>query len=523
MLNYDISASYAGGSAMGGATLEAIGFSGFGNLIASALVSHRAGNGAGSAGVERLDTYWRYDLPHRMETLVVGDTVGVGGGWSRPVRYGGIRWGRDFAMRPGFVTLPQISLAGQAALPSTVEVLVNNARRLSQPVQPGPFDLTNVPITTGAGEIGLVVRDLLGRETLVSQSYYASPRLLAPGLSDFSFESGLLRTGYGQSSRYARPFGAGTWRQGLTPSLTGELRLELQRDRRAAGAEVSSLLGTWGVGRLAIAASTGSSQGVPERGALLQAGIERSTPVGGGSLQYEHASRGFAPFGEAIGPGAADQRPRDRWLASLGGPLWRALSGGVSYVRQTRWDGDQVQLLGVSASLPLWQRASLGVSINKRLDGDRGWRAALSINMALDGGVQTGARVDRDSASQLSGTIAATRNPPAGPGLGWRVQAATTESQRAQAGLQSHQPGRVRARCAGRRARRGRNPRRRARHGRVARRHGVRVAARRRRQRRGGAGRRHRRVPVKRSNQVVAETDARGYAFVSGLLPCRRT
>ncbi len=231
MLNYDVSASYANGSATSGATLEAIGFSGFGNLVASALVSHRPGNGAGGASVERLDTYWRYDLPHRMETLVVGDTVGVGGGWSRPVRYGGIRWGRDFGMRPGFVTLPQISLAGQAALPSTVEVLVNNARRLSQPVQPGPFDLTNVPITTGAGEIGLVVRDLLGRETLVTPELL---RLAATaGAGPFRFLVRIRPAAHRLRARAAATrarSAPATWRQGLTP----------QPDRRGARSNCSA-------------------------------------------------------------------------------------------------------------------------------------------------------------------------------------------------------------------------------------------------------------------------------------------
>ncbi len=236
--------------------------------------------GAGARAVfSRLDTSWRYDLPHRMETLVAGDTVGVGGGWSRPVRYGGIRWGRDFGMRPGYVTLPQISLAGQAALPSTVEVLVNNARRLSQPVQPGPFDLTNVPITTGAGEIGLVVRDLLGRETVVTQSYYASPRLLAPGLSDFSFESGLLRTGYGRRAaataavrrRYLAP-GADAEADGRAArrgaTRTARRRSRAERPARHLGVSAG----------LPLPARAADSQGAGERGGLLIAGIERSTP-----------------------------------------------------------------------------------------------------------------------------------------------------------------------------------------------------------------------------------------------------
>lgn len=515
MLNYDVSLSHSVGNASSGATLEAVAFNGFGTIVTSALVSDTGSNRSAT----RLDTYWRYDLPHRMESLAMGDAVGVGGGWSRPARYGGLRWGRDFGMRPGFVTLPQMSLAGEAALPSTVEVLVNNARRLSQPVQPGPFDLSNVPIVTGAGEIGLVVRDLLGRETVVRQSYYASPRLLAPGLTDFSFEAGWLRTGFGRDNAYGDGFGTATWRQGLSHHLTGEGRMELQRGRRAAGVELASLLGTWGAGRVALAASSSDTQGPHESGQLLQAGIERSTPRGGGALQYETMSRGFAPFGEATGPQAAAQRARERWLASLGGPLWGAVSGGISYVRQTRWDGDRVTVLGLSLSMPLWQRASMSVSVNKRLDDDRSWGAGLSVNLPLDDGLNTASRVDRGADGQLTGTVSAARNAPAGPGLGWRVQAATTASQRAQAGLQyntSHSEwaldavasadGQLSTRAGGR--------------GTIGWVGGMAFASRPVGQgsvavvKVGGIEG----VPVQRSHQVVAITDARGLAFVPGLL-----
>lgn len=521
MLNYDLSLARngSGGRIASGATLEAVAFNRSGNVVTSALVRD---DGATRIAT-RLDSYWYYDLPHRMETLVVGDTVGVGGGWSRPARYGGIRWGRDFGMRPGFVTLPQISLAGEAALPSTVEVLVNNARRLSQPVQPGPFDLTNVPIVTGAGEIGLVVRDLLGRETVVRQSYYASPRLLAPGLTDFSFEAGWLRTGYGQGNAYGDGFGTATWRQGLTNSLTGEARLELQGGRRATGVELAGLLGTWGVARAALAAASGDRQGQPESGHLVQAGIERSTPRGGGGLQYETMSRGFAPFGEAIGPVAVAQRVRQRWLASLGGPLWGVASGGASYVRQTRWDGDQVTSLGLSLSLPLWHGASMSLSVNKRLDNDRSSLVGVSVNFSLGGGIYTASRVDRGADGHLTSTVSAAHNPPAGPGLGWRVQATTTESQRAQAALHyntshsewaldavANSDGEVSTRVGSR--------------GTVGWLDGMAFASRPVGQGsvavvkvEGIEG-----VPVKHSHQVVANTDARGLAFVPGLLPWQK-
>ena len=518
LINYDISLSVAshGRAVTSGALLEAIAFNRLGNFASSALVR----NAEGKRSVERLDTTWRYDMPERLETLVAGDTVGVSGGWSRPARYGGVRWGRDFGQRPGFVTYPQLTLNGEAALSSTVDIWVNNARRSSQPVQPGPFELSNVPIVTGAGDIKLVVRDLLGRETVIQQSYYAAPRLLEKGLTDFSFEAGWLRSGYGQDSRYADVFGAATWRQGLSQRLTGEARLELQAQRRAAGVELSGLLGNWAVGRVALAASGTNTQGVAEQGRLLQLGIERSASGGGGALQYEHASRGFAPFGKPLGPMALGQRARARWLASLGGLVWGPVSGSLSYVSQTRWDNEQVKSAGLSLSVPLLQRASLSLSLNKRLDGDRVWRAGLSITLPLDNGINTSMRVETGSDSRAMGTVSASRNPPAGPGLGWQVESSTQTSQHARGGLhyntsQAEFSADVVSDAKGQLALRAST---RGTLGLLA---GLPFASRAVGQGSfavidagGLVG-----VPVMRSHQVVAVTNSRGLAFVPGLLP----
>lgn len=517
-LNYDASVQRAaGGTLTGGATLEAIAFSKLGNLVSSVLV--RADGSKRS--LDRLDTFWRYDMPDRMETIVVGDAVGVGGGWSRPARYGGFRYGRDFGHSPGFVTLPQLSLNGSAALPSTVEVLVNNVQRSTQPVQPGPFTLNNVPLVTGAGQLNLVVRDLLGRETVVVQSYYAAPRLLAPGLTDFSIEGGKLRTGFGQDSHYGDAFGAVTWRQGLTSSLTGEARVEVQADRQAAGLELAGLVGTWGVGRLALAMSSGRlTPGTPEKGQLLQLGIERNTQSGGGTLQYERASQGFEPFGEGKGSPVAPQRSRNRLLAAAGGNVWRSFSGAVSYVSQSQWNGDSVKSMSLSVSTPLWNKASLSLSVTKRIDGDHAWRAGLVVNMPLDDGIYTSARLSTSSGSQPVGVVSAARSAPAGPGLGWRVEGSSEASQRARGGLQyntshaefaadaaSDAKGKVELRGGAR--------------GTLGLLAGLPFASRPVGQNSfavvevdGLAG-----VPVKRGNQVVAETDARGRAFIPGLLP----
>jgi hypothetical protein len=76
MLNYDVSVEHRAttGRLTSGATLEAVAFSPWGNVVASALV--RDDGSARTVG--RLDTFWRYDMPHRMETLPVMPAAGAG-------------------------------------------------------------------------------------------------------------------------------------------------------------------------------------------------------------------------------------------------------------------------------------------------------------------------------------------------------------------------------------------------------------------------------------------------------------
>src|SRR5690606_95193 len=121
---------------------------------------------------------------------------------------------------------------------------------------------------------------------------------------------------------------------------------------------------------------------------------------------------------------------------SVSGPIWGMVNAGGSYVRQTRWDGDKVQLLGLSLSTPLWRRVSLSASVNKRLDADKSWAASVSVNIQLENGLNTAAHVERGIDGRFAGAVSAAQNRPAGPGLGWRLQASTIENQRAQGALQ---------------------------------------------------------------------------------------
>lgn len=81
--------------------------------------------------------------------------------------------------------MPLPELSGSAAVPSTVDVYVDNAQRASRSVPSGPFSITNLPIITGAGTARLVVRDALGRETVSETPFYASSDLWLRDLQIF--------------------------------------------------------------------------------------------------------------------------------------------------------------------------------------------------------------------------------------------------------------------------------------------------------------------------------------------------
>jgi outer membrane usher protein len=233
-LNYDVSLTNGDGNSSNQALIDVGLFRGEGLLTSSFSV--------GSASRTRLLSTYQTDRIDALKTLRLGDSYNSTGAWGRGVLYGGIQYGTNFAIRPDFITAVMPSVSGKALLPSTVDVYVNNALRTRQNVTAGPFTIQNLPVITGAGEVQVVVKDLLGREQLIVQPFFASPSLLRDGLVEDSYELGWQRQNYGlKSNDYRDPFATATYRKGLTNSLTGEARVELQKDTITAGASLATL------------------------------------------------------------------------------------------------------------------------------------------------------------------------------------------------------------------------------------------------------------------------------------------
>jgi outer membrane usher protein len=396
----------------------------FGRLGVLSTEVIASGGGSADSSLVRLDTTWRYDLPERMLTAVVGDSLSAPAGiWGRPLRFGGLQFGTNFGTQPGYATAPLQSIAGTAAVPSVVDILVNGQRIGQRTVPAGNFTINDVPYVTGAGNVQAVVRDPLGREQLYAQSYYVSSRLLAQGLDQWGVEAGALRYGYGVDSWDYRDFiAAGFWRRGITNALTGEVRAQVTGDVRLAGASIDASLFERVNGTFSAAWSSSDRAS----GGIFGVGVQRYAPRGASfSVQYTGAAEGFRQ------PGDPEDRLalRDLASASVGLPLGRFGSLAAGYT-SSRFRGDRpgysVGTLSYYLTLP--RDVFLSLNVSHGISGMEGTTATVNLTIPFGdrrtyGGLGANWNSDAGRAGTRSwqGQASVTRNLPIGDGYGYRV------------------------------------------------------------------------------------------------------
>jgi outer membrane usher protein len=388
----------------------------------------------------RLETTFTKDFPSDHRSLRLGDSATRAGMLGRNVYFGGVQFGTNFGLTPGYLSQPLPVLSGQSAAPSTVELYVNDVLRQTSIVPTGPFALDNFPALTGNGQARLVVRDLLGRETVIVQSFFTSPQLLAKGLSDWSAEAGRVRRDLGTASaRYGPNFASTTWRRGMSNALTLESRAELTPQLRSFGGGVAAVLPWQMLGRAAVAASRESTAG---SGAQWLLGIEKQDLRAGASLQAQGASVNFRQLGQdslvaptklqiaanasyafpgrgAFGVGFASITPHASAAATLGG-----LPGS-----------GRTAIASANYSVRVFERASVGVSASRVLTGPGG--SAIGVTLVLPfekNTVVTASAQRRDG--QNEGYVTASKSPSPDTDFGWRTLAGRQQgSTRAEGGL----------------------------------------------------------------------------------------
>jgi len=411
-LNYDLAAEQnEGQNAMLGAVLEANVFGPLGRGEAGWIARSQA-------GFTRLDTRWTFDMPQERLRLQIGDAAAptFDGGL---VRFGGVHFGRSFALTPRDVIHPTPRLSGEAESASAVELYIDGVLSARERAQAGPFEIDEPPLISGAGEAQIIVTDVLGRQQVVTRPFYVSTALLRPGLSDWSIAAGALRLAYGRRDfDYGARFAAGRYRIGLTDFLTAQAGVEQRAD--GATGHIGAALAHYLLGQVSVAYALSADGDAFAFSWLREA---RAWAFG---VQGETRSAGFdalgAPEGAAANAAASfqirlgafgDLAATAALAARDGAPDVRAFS--IAYIPDLR---DVTLNVRLAYTEHTRSEVVLGIGLSVPLDSDVS--AAFAGQWDRRGGEY---RVSANSAAHAEG------------GFGWRVRASGGAHERLDAAL----------------------------------------------------------------------------------------
>jgi len=324
-LNYDIINTLASGQSGATGSMDLRAFSPRGILSSGWLASAGgAQSGSRTNTAIRLDSAYTFADVNSLRRYSLGDFITGGLAWTRPIHLEGAQIRSDFSMRPDLVTFPLPSITGSAAVPTSVKVLTNGNLTISSQVGAGPFEIPQLPVVSGAGTISMTMTNALGQQVSVTQPFYASTTLLAPGLQTFAVQSGLVRRNWGAiSNDYGKIAGTAVYRRGLTTKFTVEGSLEGTPGTFMAGAGGVVQVGNLGVINFSAAASTGLGQ----LGAQFSGGAQRIGRRFSLGASASVAGRNYRDVAAMNGDGA----PRKLISAFASVSLRRFGSAGIAY------------------------------------------------------------------------------------------------------------------------------------------------------------------------------------------------
>ena len=418
-LNYDVTANHAQGKTNTNGLFELGSFGSWGTAQTSILALDLNGQ----ASAIRLDTTWTRDQPMQLNSLRFGDAISGTSSWGGAVRFGGVQWATNFSTQPNLISFPLPGISGEAALPSTVDLYVDNALRMRRQVPSGPFSIQNLPVPSGQGDARIVVRDMLGREQIITQPFNTNSQLLKQGLHDYSYEVGFVRRNFGiDSNNYGRLVTVGTHRLGLTEQFTGEAHGEFLGNQQTVGLGGVLTLPSAGVLSGSFAASH-SDKGV---GGLLGLRFRRQSRSFSFGVNTQLASQRFVKLG--MQPEELTSRHISQAFVNLATTDYGAFS--ATYTQQAFYDQEDKTIVSGSYARKIGSLGNLSMSMMRFLSGNAETVVSLNFSMLL--GNRTNANI---STTAKQAKLQLGRSVPAGNGVGYSLVAGAGESDARQADL----------------------------------------------------------------------------------------
>ena len=259
--------------------------------------------GPGSALVRRQGTRLVYDDPASATRWSAGDLRPVTRGYQSANEIAGLAILKSYPiLQPQYVVRPRGDRSFLLDRAATVEVEANGQLVRTLRLDPGSYNVRDLPFGQGSNDIRLSITDASGRRELLRYNLFVAQTQLATGLSEFALYVGVHAPGGASGPSYSSDYAVtGFYRRGLSDYLT--LGVNAQADKTTAMVGVEGVVST-SVGSVGWNFSLSQIKGVGT-GYAASATFQRQINHGSTgddliALAFETRSRNFGALGTVI-------------------------------------------------------------------------------------------------------------------------------------------------------------------------------------------------------------------------------
>jgi outer membrane usher protein len=181
--------------------------------------------GQGGAGFKRRGTRLIRDFEDEAIRATAGDIYTLGTAFQATPDILGMSLERsETKLQPGRSTRSTGRRTFRLERPSNVDVVINGLSVRKLRLDPGDYNLSDLPVSAGSNDVELLIEDDVGHTEKLEFSMFSDNTLLPQGLSEWTLAAGVLTDFESGEPDYEtdRPFISGFYRRGLSESLTGE-------------------------------------------------------------------------------------------------------------------------------------------------------------------------------------------------------------------------------------------------------------------------------------------------------------
>ena len=335
----------------------------------------------------RQSTRLVYDMPDKAVRLTAGDLdLRPSGSLSTPPLLG-VAIEKSYAdLQPTKNVRPTGKRSFRLERPSEVQVMVNGSEARRLRLQPGEYNLNDLPLASGTNDVQLRIKDEFGKDETIDFSILFNRTLLDPGIAEWSFAGGIRANAGLLSPSYDEevPMVTGMYRMGLSESVTGGISAQASPDVAVTGVNILSQT-PYGLASLDTEVS-GAADGTVGWSASAELAVETDRLIkslNSAQLAVEIFSKDFVPSLSQV----SSEGSRIRVSGAVGQRLPAGMSASIAGYYQLA-DEEADRGFGTSFSLnrAVSQELTVGVSgsYDYRPEADSKQMSGLSLFARLN-------------------------------------------------------------------------------------------------------------------------------------------